>query len=646
MPLRLSKLLLFILGLSLLWAIVFGFNLLPVLRGGWGWQWRYELPASVWRALPLGLGLLLYIFLALRLLQRPKATALQWWAWAGAIGLPFAAMYVHSDPILQLYTNTLSGVNGGWHYAATRISDLPATLRTWPTFMHDSIVFSSHMGIAPPGWVVLYYGFINLFAQWPALASVVAAPLRAALCQDYYVLTYSDAQLAAVLPGMLMPVWGAFTVFPLYTLAQEVFEEPVARWSVLWWPLIPSAMMFTPAINVLYPLLTTYAMLWLIQGLRRGQAWRVFLAGVWMSVLTFMAFAFLPVVLFCGLFTLGFWLARAPLYTEAPNAHLGWRWPWVMGLLYGLGLLTVWVVAALGGVSFWDIWYQATHAHLALDRPYLPWLFLHLVDYFTFVGWPLALAAACMVGLAVQRVRTRAALTTGDVWAIALGLTLLITSVSGTLRGETGRILSFFSPFLLMIAASLGTRLAAPFALAGLTGVQALCAFVVAFCLALGESEFNQFPPAAPPALAAPAPVATTNLSATFGEVLHLQAFAGHITPTATGEPALQLWLTWRSTGQVSRPYYLSVLPVASDGQVGQPAMLQPFNYLYPTTCWLPSSGPLQDQVTVTLPTSASAEWWVSLALVDGDTGERLPVTTLDGAQDEQVGLGPFRTTP
>ena len=42
---------------SLIWAVVFALDLLPILRGGFGWQWNLKPELSRYRVMPLALGL-------------------------------------------------------------------------------------------------------------------------------------------------------------------------------------------------------------------------------------------------------------------------------------------------------------------------------------------------------------------------------------------------------------------------------------------------------------------------------------------------------------------------------------------------------------------------------------------------------------
>src|SRR5262249_21161896 len=100
------------------------------------------------------------------------------------------------------------------------------------------------------------------------------------------------------------------------------------------------------------------------------------------------------------------------------------------------------------GTSPVDLFSLSLTMHLDFDRPYLPWVFLHYWDWTLFNGFPLMLA--WYVGLWVW-LRNRREAVPG--LALALLITMVLLTVSGTGGGEAGRIRSLFPPFALPAAA-------------------------------------------------------------------------------------------------------------------------------------------------------------------------------------------------
>jgi hypothetical protein len=158
---------------------------------------------------------------------------------------------------------------------------------------------------------------------------------------------------------------------------------------------------------------------------------------------------------------------------------------------------------------------------VALDRPYWPWLALHLNDFFMFSGWTFALLAMVAAWRALRNVRSGAGPTQAEVMILAFSLTVVVLDLSGTLRGEAGRILLFLTPWLLLASAytvrdhERGGSLMA--------GTQAVLTIVVVICLQVLAPEFKAHAAPAPPPVkyAASAPTVHPN-GAIFGDEIRL----------------------------------------------------------------------------------------------------------------------------
>ncbi len=638
---KISRFVWIITAACLIWAFVLVLDFVPQLRGDYGWRWPFAEPDFM-RLLPLIISLMVYSGVGWKLQELPTARWLMAWGILGGVVLTIASLYVTTDRIrYELYTRTISGLSSGWHYAAADIDDrggAEEVLEDWPDFMASYEYFSSHMTTSPPGMPLVYYGANQLLGQTPVLTDQLGPPFRAEQCHNYRIISYSDAELSSAWLGILMNLWGSLIVLPLYWLGRRLFSEQAARWSVLWWPLIPAFLMFTPTPNTLYPCLTITVVALLAKGILDNQVGWIFAAGLGSAMLSFIHFTLLPIYLFAGLFTLGIYFTRR----QAENL----RWPVIIGAWFGVGLLLVWGgFYLLSGVAIWDIMNQAFNEHLTLERPYFPWLFLHLNDFFMFTGWPLTLLAGLGIGQMIRRREGIESRTPGAVFAISAVVTLLVIDVSGTQRGESGRIWLFLSPLLVLMASSvLGDKNIQNGRV--IMATQAVMVVVMVGYLRVIGSGFPE-PPKNAPQLAEMSPTPNIGNGAEFAETLDLVSFAGYIEmlPNEDGviQPTLVIWLNWRSKGQLDVPYYLSLIPVSPQGQPQPASVLQPFDEQYPITCWLPDSGDIRDRLVVPLHSdSTKGEWWVSLSIMDRN-GKALSVVMPDSTRDQQVGLGPFR---
>lgn len=623
------------------WLTLFVLDLAPVLRGALGGRWPYAWPDDPTRLLPLGVVLAVYFSGAGWWMRRQQVGALLGWAMVGQVALTFACLAVTTDPLFKLASVTVSGVATGWHYGSANITDISATLRHWPEFMEQSASFSTHLSIAPPGAVLIYSAATQLLSYFPSLAAWLAQPLRAQLCLHPRLANYADAQLASAWLGILMPLWSSLTVFPLYALGRRLFSETTARWSVLWWPLIPGLLLFSPTLNTVFPLYTTLAIVLYVEGLYRDRAVLPLIAGGLLSATTFVSFAVLPIVVLLGLFSL--------LVSVVPTelSSRGWRWLIRAGVSFSIGLLSVWGVVYLTiGLTPMSIAAQSAHAHLAVEYAYGPWLALHTNDYLMFTGWPLI--ALLAVGL--YRGRTRTA-TPGTLLLVAVVITFGALIGVGILRGETGRILQFFTP-LVLLGAAYALEQGAVSVRHGwaLTMTQGLLVLGMAAVLRVVDTEFNRLAWSAPPT-SAPIAAPIYASGAKFAETLDLESFAGEIEtrPTADGPPqaTLVLWLNWRAHGATRHAYEQTLLPINPQGELdGTTLFFQPFDGHFATTCWRPEHGLIQQRLEAPLTAPMAGGWWVSLALFDRPTAQNATVVLPNGVVEQQVGLGPFYSEP
>jgi hypothetical protein len=616
------------------WTAVLLTDIFPQLRGDYGWRWPYDWPRHLGRAIPLALGLDIY-WVGARYLFKRRLALLLGWAVLGSLGLTFMSVYLVAPRVTEaLYLRTLSPAATGWHFASTDLDENGEEnrLKTWDEQMEYYHLFSAHVAISPPGLPLAFYGVRQAFDTAPDLAKDLADPLRARVCHDYRFNEYTNSEFASLWLGILTPLWASLTVFPLFCLGRRYFSAEAARWAVVWWPLIPAVAIFTPYPSVIYPVLGLVIVLMLLHGLYQNTPLWVLGAGFIMSGLSFLNFSTIPLIFMAGLLALGVHYQRR---TERP-----WWWSLWMGGWFGLGLSAVWVTYyALYGLTPWQMFQTSMNVHLDLERPYLPWVFLHVYDFMFFTGWPLVLLA----GYGVWRMRQSWRTPTSAVMVSGSALlTILVLDISGVGRGETGRVWMFLTPYFLLTAGFLleqtgQTRLGWSW-----TALQA----VVMFCIILVLRPIGTGTPHPPPPPPLPRVASAAYLpnGASFDHTLTVREFSGHLEISSEDSETalLWLWVRWEAQGQFDVPYYISILPVAPDGTPQTPYLEQGFGGDFPTTCWLPEHGIIEEAYQVPITGALEGEWWVSLALLDRQ-GNRVPVIGPDGTPDSQVGLGPLQ---
>lgn len=606
-------------------AAVLALDLIPFLRGGevFHWQWPYE-PVGLGRALALATGVGLYALVAARLIRADRRRGVVVWAALGVIALSLLATWVRAgNPLVEIYYRTVSLTATGPYTAAGLIDWSSADWHDWPGVMREYRELSQHVALSPPGLPLVYAGASRVFEQVPPVADALQRAFVPLQCDNTTLLQFSAAEWAAAAVGLLMPVWASLAVFPLAAVARRMRLDAL-RLAPLW-ALVPAVILFAGSWNTVYPALSVAAFGLLLRGYaaRRGAIWWLG-AGLLSGLLTFANFSMAPLLLLLGLYA----LLRHVLNERQQRP--AW-FSLSVGAWFGLGLALPWLLFwALTGSAPEDMLRVAFDRHLALDRPYVPWLWMHAWEWALLGGLPIVL-----LGLAALA-RWRPG---RDVLPLATFGALILLLLSGTARGETGRVWLFLIPFALLSAGQW---------IAGLDGAAAqvrawrgLWAAQIALLLALaGTWAVMGAPDLTPHPDPPPLIPAETPQDARFDPGFRLVGWSAQAEPGA-----ITLHLNWRSERQMTTAYYFAALPVGPGGAPGEAAVWQPQDTRYPVTCWRPGET-LTDTVRVPLPDSAApGDWYVSVqAFADVNRPlDTVAVTLPDGSRDRQIGLGPVR---
>lgn len=622
-----------------LFLILFATDAIPQLRGGWGWQWTYAGITDTPRLLLLisAVGVYLAGVLWTRRLARGQVV----WALIGGVLVTLAVINLRGDPGYLLLTRTVSPVYTGASAAAVRNfgrEGAESAVKNWPDRMAELVHTGNiHIALSPPGQPLAHYWLATALEPLDPITQPVDQWLRPQQCHDLEVMRSTPAEMTSAGVGMLMPLWAMLTIFPLFWIGRRLSGDPQAAARLTqWWALIPSLMFFAPSWNTLFPLLVICAFALLLYGLdRRQMVWCV-LAGMIMSVATFLNFSVVPALMLMGWYTLGYWYWLS---------SARWDWPVRVGLWFGVGLLSVWVIFWLyTGYTPLDLIDTAFEQHLGIERNYFIWLILHVYDLFFFAGWALVGLALWGVWRAIHHLRQRQTIGHVEVLALALFLTLLILDVSGSARGETARVWLFFVPFLLLSGLMLfqrGRNWDIPLLI-----VQGASVIVIASVIAPMET-FMIAPPDQPREdMPRFDHLELIPVNATFeDETGHFQ-LEGYRFIADPSQQAISWELWWRGDVPTARPYQFELVAYGEnevDGQViSEPYRWYPQRGNYLTTCW--QSGDLVRDVFV-MPLPAILQplvWTARLQAADERTGT-MPRILINDETVEAVELGPVR---
>lgn len=638
-PKRLPAAILTIAASTILLAVVVALDVTPWARGGYGWRWPYT-PVALFRLLPLAAGLIVYITGAAWFYRAERCKTGLVWAFMGALIIPLLALLARHDAIvLELFGRTAGQYITGTHWAAARIDWYGSGWHTWESIAQHPEIYSVHVAVAPPG-LPLWYAVLNtVLDKIPAVAEPLQRWLMPYQCHNYNLLGYTPGQWASATFGVFMPLWAALVVFPLHAAARQLKISPLP--AVLWWPLVPALSAFTGTWYTFMAFPILLAFMGLVRGVERqyGFGWLV-VSGCIMGMMIFSNYATIPQVGLFGFYTLIYYVLK-----ERHTRHM--LRPVIVGAWFGVGLMIPWVAYWIyTGVTPIDLFHAAFNLHLELERPYLPWVFLHPWDWLLWNGLPVLLV--WVVGVHMW-IRKREGQT--PVLALALLAIIIALSISGTGRGESGRVWLMFTPFALLAAADALYRIRqttpaiAPWM--ALSSANAILLIAVVGTLDAVGKDFT------PPTPLSPLAVDYIQTNAIFS------ASDGDGTFALTGWHGesngrfIDLSLRWHGLSQVTHLYWFGAVLVSPTGETTEPILWQPGEshgaaYRYPNTCWRPGQN-IEDTLRLPLPQDAeTGDWWVSLAVFgNGESDEgRLQVISPDDTRDVQIGLGPVVVTP
>lgn len=608
-------------------AVVFGLDLTPWVRGGYGWRWEYDpLPLMRW-VIPVILTVIYLGGAAVLLRRGAPMRALYVWSVLFGVALALSVTAAHEgDALYGLFSRTVSKLATGAHWLSAHVDWQNGEWREWTTVMRGA---GGHLSNLPPGLSMAYAAVSGLFGTSPDAAQAVSGLLLPYQCHNLDLLSYQPEQVASAGFGVLMPVWAALAAFPLASITRRLSGEAAARWAVLWWPLTPALMAFAGSLNTIYPLFTLTAVYMLIRALdaaaARGKLGWAAASGLVSGLATFSNFAFAPLPLILGLFALTYGLGVRK--HSLPGLM-------VLGAAFGTGALLPWFVFALAtGLTPLDLLRASFEFHLDLERPYAFWTVMHVWDWLVWGG--LGLTAFAVLSAATMRRR----IDGGSALSAALVVGMLLLTLSGTARGETGRVWLVFTP-LLVIAAADGLRRfsqADSRAWLVLSAASAGLALVLALSLPVVGTDLT------PPPLLDTAP-ASQPVDATFrddsGSLFRLSAW-----DAAQRGDTLELLLTFTAERRSSEPYYLGGVLVLPDQTTFPAAAQQPHDRSgggVPATCWPPGT-PVTVALSQPVPERGGVDGaYFSLALYGASAGAGPLQVEGPAGPDTQIGLGPF----
>jgi hypothetical protein len=463
----------FLAGAVALAAIAFDFT--PLLRGPAPYppEWRWDLRpgGTSGRFVPaMVTGASLVALLAL--LGRGRIGARAAIAASVPLGLTFQLGLLALEPggaLRTLVQRAMSRTVTSYYTVAT--SPLAQDAHLFLARHHELLVEmrhgAKHASTHPPGPVLFYRGLLGIFeshprlAQWTIDAAGLGDPERR-----------PAARATALIGPLLILLACALTAWPLAALAHAAgLDQTQAATAAVLWALLPGPALMSPQFDQALALAVTLAAAALAAAARqeRGAArtgWSI-ACGVAATAAVFVSYGAVVFVAVAAAAALAAVATR-----ERPRAAIT---PLAIAALTAAVLTGVTVLL---GHRPWRSALTALAMHretFTAPRGYALWLLFNPLDLAVFVGVPVAVLFAARAGSAARHLRGHAT-SSLDRFSLAVCGGLLLLLLSGTVRGEVGRIWIPLMPLLLIPAVQrLGNRWRAA----------ALGALLVLLCLVL-----------------------------------------------------------------------------------------------------------------------------------------------------------------
>ncbi len=600
------------------------FNVSPWLRGPKEWRWPYVIPGTIerlWLSVVLLAGYVLFIWWWEKRPFRKRHTLVALlFAGLMTVLLQFSLLYLdHADIIEPLFMRTVSMESGGFFNVGATVTNNADFLAN---FVERMPGYPIHPQRHPPGLDMLFAMSRQQFDRYPSLAAAVADRLRPYQCHNLALMNLPNSALATAVTQMLVPLFLALVVWPLYHFGCQNYDKQSGLRAALLWPLIPSVALWATRWNQLYAVFTLLAFIFLYLGLSRQRLWPIFVSGLVVSLGSFFSLGNVTIVVFLALYAL--------LFLVAAEIRPSLRWLILSGIAFLIGFALFWIAMWLiYDLNFFGVWNTAMGTHLSLGRSYLTWLFYHPYDFFVFLGIPLFVFWLARTVTAVGDLRQRRI----EALTLSFGLGLLLLILSGTSQGEVARVWAFLMPLALLIAVSLiGDQIGALTALAALLSLQILISNIFLQPVGTGLLDSPKSPA----------------LASETGEVLAIWNDGPFLSrlelpETAVAGQTITLDATWNSQEQSERPYTLFLHLLDNQGKLVAQFDGMPLDNIWPTTCWQKNQ-PFDDSYQLIIPAgTAPGIYTVTTGFYWLPTGERLPLQLPNGRAENNIEIGRIR---
>ena len=628
---------------TLLFVVGVWTDVIPLLRGPAEWRWMLRtLTQPLWRFLVPLACLALYAVIAARWIAafpidagRPSLRVERSFLIFLTIAAPLIqvalAAAVWRAPLFEFFSNTTSPSVTGFYSVAVTTPDLPAVLPGYAAFMTNLPI---HPQTHPPGLVLLHWLGWRSFAAVPAVADSLAMPLRTLQCHNAALMSLDNPQLASAITGMIIPIIGGFTVWPLYALGRKLIGSRPAALAAAIFPVLPMFAMWPAQSDQVFPLFLLTGLYFIHTGLEARSIRRFVLAGILFSCATFLSIGNMMMIVIAVLYGGVWW------FTQVPRRELFRReavWSWGRQLIgLAAGCVTIWLIYILAyRVNPIDLLavgdrllHESTRCPIcpSTNRTYNVWVVWNVVDFAVFLSLPISILLLIRLPALFKNTYGAIRWQHAVAWVpltVATLFTFIVLDVAGIVRGEVSRLWSYYGPLFLLLALVPAKTVWSE----KRTGSALLIGLIALQLFSMNTRwyaypSFMDEPPQRVPSFVTPRPQVRANVD--FADQINL--VGADLNPT---EDQLDLNLYWQALTQLPHAYTVFVHVLDGQGNLIAQQDNMPVHDQLLTSCWQPGEQ-VTDPYSVALPADGPQPASIEIGLYRLDTGERL--TRADGA--------------
>lgn len=309
------------------------------------------------------------------------------------------------------------------------------------TYNQNILKFVYHAKSHPPGAILLFFFIKQAVSAFPILGNIASSfsPTHADVKSVWDALLPSE-KAAAIFSAFLIPFLSSLSIIPLYYSSKILYGAKAALRSAFLFVFIPSVVLFIPINDSFLHIFAITAFFFLLKGIKQKKLLYILLSGLTLFLGAFFNLSLLPLAIFLGVFF---------LLNNFTQKKIRLKYIFKSGLVFSLGFILLPLILYL---SFHFDFIQMLKIIMGSvpdihTRSYQIWIFYNLYDFFIFSGIPIAV----VFFLSVKKLFLNHVL-------MAFLVMLVVLNFSGSIRGETGRILVIFMPFMALIAAGFATN--------------------------------------------------------------------------------------------------------------------------------------------------------------------------------------------